>query len=159
MEQVIGIRKFGGLVEITDPCYSRDTWCRMNDVKIKPGEYECWVDVWSNEQTGGWGERVARIGIHLKGSDVRVFEKIGEIGVDAGMAGFFENKKDYTDDEWIDLCGSINRDEMSRIRDDGFFSNSGYGDGCYPVYAAKNSDGEVVALEIHFITEDEMEDD
>ena len=31
----IGIKDFHGSVDITDPCYSRDVWCRMNDMKIK----------------------------------------------------------------------------------------------------------------------------
>ena len=34
----IGVMDFHGSVDITDPCYDRDTWCRMNDVKIKEGD-------------------------------------------------------------------------------------------------------------------------
>ena len=39
----IGVMDFHGSVDITDPCYDRDTWCRMNDVKIKEGDYTCVV--------------------------------------------------------------------------------------------------------------------
>lgn len=160
MEQVIGVRKFGSKVDITDPCYDKDVWCRMNGVEILPGEYECFVDVWDNEQTGGWGERVARLGIRRLRSEETVFHQIGEIGVDAGLAGIFEDKKDFTDDEWSELCNSIDRPgEKAWLRDDGFFSSSGYGDGGYPVFAAKNSRGQVVALEIQFIWEEDEEEE
>ena len=32
----------GGLVDVTDPCYTRDVWCRMNDVRVRPGKYNCY---------------------------------------------------------------------------------------------------------------------
>ena len=32
---------FHGSVDITDPCYNRDVWCRMTDVKIRNGVYTC----------------------------------------------------------------------------------------------------------------------
>ena len=33
----IGTMDFHGSVDITDPCYNRDVWCRMTDVKIRKG--------------------------------------------------------------------------------------------------------------------------
>lgn len=36
----IGVMDFHGSVDITDPCYEKDIWCRMNDVKIKAGTYD-----------------------------------------------------------------------------------------------------------------------
>lgn len=35
----IGTMDFHGSVDITDPCYDRDVWCRMADVKIRNGVY------------------------------------------------------------------------------------------------------------------------
>ena len=35
----IGTMDFHGSVDITDPCYNRDVWCRMTDVKIRNGVY------------------------------------------------------------------------------------------------------------------------
>lgn len=35
----IGVMDFHGSVDITDPCYDKDVWCRMNNVKISEGEY------------------------------------------------------------------------------------------------------------------------
>lgn len=46
----IGTMNFHGSVDVTDPCYDRDVWCRMNDVKIKQGEYDCYI--WRHTDKG-----------------------------------------------------------------------------------------------------------
>jgi hypothetical protein len=150
----IGTKHFEGTIDITDPCYDRDVWCRMT-AEVKAGEYDCHIwrhtskEIWNGEEYKD--VRVGIIGIYLDGiiPPQRSMEQIGSIGVDAGLAGFFMNKPDYNDEEWDDLCNSID-DGDAWIRDDGFFSSSGYGDGCYDVYAYKR-DNEIVALEIRFI--------
>ena len=41
-KQVRGTFTFDkGIVSVTDPCYSDDVWCRMDNVKIIPGKYNC----------------------------------------------------------------------------------------------------------------------
>lgn len=153
--QKIGVKNFHGSVDITDPCYDRDVWCRMNDVKIKEGEYTCMV--WRNTEKGVYegkpykDTRVGIIGIYLDGHipPQKSMERIGEIGVDAGLAGFFHNKRDFSDQEWSDFCDSIKHGD-AWLTEDGFFSSSGYGDGGYDVYAYKQA-GEITALEIRFL--------
>lgn len=76
-------------------------------------------------------------------------EKIGSIGVDAGLAGFFHNKPDYSDEAWSKFCDRIRHGD-AWLTEDGFYSSSGYGDGCYGVYAYKQ-DGEITALEVRFL--------
>lgn len=153
--KTIGYKYFAESVDITDPCYDKDVWCRMNDVKIKPGEYKCvaWMRPYTFTYEGKEYDdtRVAIIGIYLDGivPDEDKMEEIGEIGVDAGLAGFFNNKPDYTDDEWSAFCASI-RNGSAWIKEEGFFSSSGYGDGCYPVNAFRMNE-KIVALEIRFI--------
>lgn len=49
-KKTIGKLSFGPTVDITDPCYDRDVWCRMNKVSIKQGSYTCVV--WSED--GAW---------------------------------------------------------------------------------------------------------
>lgn len=150
----IGTKYFEGVVDITDPCYSKDVWCRMT-ANVKAGEYACYI--WRHTDKGVYnGEeykdvRVGVIGIYLDGiiPPQRSMEDIGSIGVDAGLAGFFMDKPDYNDEEWDDFCDFI-RDGDAWIRDEGFFSSSGYGDGCYGVYAYKVN-GEITALEIRFL--------
>ena len=119
------------------------------------GEYYC--NIWNHTEKEIYnGEefkdtRVGVIGIYLDGiiPPQKQMEYIGEIGVDAGLAGFFMNKPNYNDDEWNDFCNSI-RKGNAWIKDEGFFSSSGYGDGMYPVYAYKYN-GEIIALEIRFL--------
>lgn len=150
----IGTKHFEGTVDITDPCYDKDVWCRMT-AEVKAGEYEC--HIWRQTEKCNYDGReykdvrVGVIGIYLDGiiPAARAMEEIGEIGVDAGLAGFFMNKPDYNDDEWGEFCDSI-REGDAWIKDEGFFSSSGYGDGCYGVYAYKVNN-EITALEIRFM--------
>lgn len=76
-------------------------------------------------------------------------KEIGSIGVDAGLAGFFHNKPDYSDEEWSAFCDRISRGD-AWLTEDGFYSSSGYGDGGYGVFAYQQDD-EIAALEIRFI--------
>ena len=149
-ERIIGTFYFENEVDITDPCYRKDTWCRINGVKTRPGEYTC--RIWTTN-TGGCGERVTTIGIYL--DDViparSEMKEIGSIGVDAGLAGFFSDKPDYNDEEWDAFCNEIRNSECAWINGYGFFSESGFGDGSYEVFTNKNTDGVATALEISFI--------
>ena len=152
MEEVIyGTKEFGDKIDITDPCYDKMTWCRINDFPIPAGNYECYTLEADNEETGGWGERVARIGIRRGKADT--YEEIGSIGVDAGLAGFFNNKPDYTDKEWDEFVNRVDT-EKAFIIEDGFYSESGYGDGGYPVYTGYKN-GEIVEVYIDFIEEED----
>lgn len=151
----IGVKDFYGSVDITDPCYDRDVWCRMDDVKIKTGIYTCMV--WYQTDKGKYkgmpycDKRVGIIGIYLDGEIPRQkeMEEIGVIGVDAGLAGFFHNKPDYDDEAWGCFCGKITQGD-AWLDDAGFYSASGYGDGCYSVFAYREN-GEITSLEIRFL--------
>ena len=153
-KKLIGRKHFEGIIDITDPCYDRDTWCRIN-ATVKSGEYDCrvWYQKEKNEYNGETEEYqiVGIIGIYLNGiiPQQKQMEEIGVIGVDAGLAGFFMNKPDYSDNEWDEFCDSICQGD-AWIKDEGFFSSSGNGDGAYPVYAYKHN-GEITALEIRFV--------
>lgn len=153
-KEVIGKKFFNGLVDITDPCYDKDVWCRINTT-VKSGIYDCVV--WRQPEKYEYAgiehkyQIVGIVGIYLDGiiplqKDMR---EIGSIGVDAGLAGFFMNKPDYTDKQWQEFCDSIRQGD-AWINNGGFFSSSGNGDGCYEVYAYKKN-GEIVALEIRFV--------
>ena len=157
-KQIIGNMHFGPFIDITDPCYDRNVWCRMNNVQIIEGEYTCVI--WLCKESYVFNSKehtytsVGRIGIYLDGTipDQNDMEEIGEIGVDAGLAGFFMDKPDYTDDEWSDFCDSIETGN-AWIKPEGFFSNSGGGDGCYPVVVARDNKGDINAVEIIFYEE------
>lgn len=152
-EQIIGTKEFANKIDITDPCYNHDVWRRINNFPIPAETYECYIVIADNEETNGWGNRVARIGIRKGKADH--WELKGTIGVDAGLAGFFINKPDYTDEQWNEF---VYREGKAWIIDDGFYSSSGYGDGSYDVYAGYK-DGEMVEVFIDFIEEEEYEED
>ena len=147
-----GVMRIKESVDITDPCYKKDVWCRMDAVKVRPGPYVCQYSV--KEEVLGY-ERVARIRIFHQAytnkitNDTKFRSAIGEIGVDAGVAGFFENKPDFTRAEWNGLC-KLMRSGNVWLTPLGFWSQSGYGDGSYEVRAKKTSHGDIIGLEIIF---------
>ncbi len=153
--KTIGVKDFHGSVDITDPCYTKDVWCRMNNVQIKAGEYTCavWYEKDSYDLDGKTHtyNLVGIIGIYWGGiiPAQKSMECIGDIGVDAGLAGFFHNKPDFNDNEWSAFCDRIKEGDVW-LTDEGFFSSSGYGDGGYSVFASKVN-GEITALEIRFL--------
>ena len=168
-----------GIVDITDPCYDKDTRCRINNIKVKLGTYRCryWMGAELEEKDIEETKSLAKefnrdeeemlemerrdiqgrcfvIEIQLKGRAFQLnspqWEEIGRIGVDAGLAGFFWNKPDFTDEKWSAFCDSLDFDKSVWLREEmGFFCSSGYGDGYYSVYAIKEK-GEIIALKICF---------
>lgn len=157
--KVVGWRDFDDTpVTVTDPCYKRGTWCTVDNVKILPGRYNCVaykVKKWDVEDgKRQFYERVSGAAVYhsdyMNKMGCLKRELIGEAGVDAGLCGFYQNKPDYSDEEWGKFCGKIsNMDYL--ITEEGFCTSSGYGDGCYDVYARRNENGEIVGLEIDFI--------
>ena len=161
-EYRIGTVDLKGKVDITDPCYDKNTWCRMT-TDCEPGIYTGYAYI-SDE--GRWSKRVSRISIFKDDIkwDLDEMEWIGQIGVDAGMAGFFRDKPDFPDDEWMEFLVEADvfktKDEYNYDKDFylvpyGVFSSSGYGDGVYNVYANENRS----AFTIVFISENEEDDD
>ena len=147
MMEYVGTMMLDTKVDITDPCYSKGVWCRMT-ADCEPGEYKGYIEM-SDE--GIFGTRVASISI-FKGDKIWGIEEmeiIGNIGVDAGLAGFFNDKPDFSDNEWYDLCDKISKGHVWNLYD-GIFASSGYGDGFYDVYANEERN----AFTIVFIYED-----
>lgn len=154
-------------VDVTDPCYDKDVWCRTK-VKIHPGTYECYADF---ADFNLWGNRCMRCYIvnnapALKEKALKGLKKSrrfkGSIGVDAGMAGFFDDKPDFDDSEWSTFCDYTFAEEekgkQTFIRQfetgDGFWTTSGFGDGGYDVYTASYGD-KAIGVMIEFIPENE----
>lgn len=156
VERTTGYKDFQGKVDITDPCHEKhQTGLRKNDVQIRPGTYRCYVIKEEGTWVVGGKEcpynRTAAIGIVAEGVEIEKSKQewFTSIDVDAGMAGFFHDKPDYTDEEWKALCEMTRTQEGPWLTDDGFFSFSGDGDGTYSVMA-QTENGEIVALEIEF---------
>lgn len=150
-----------GVMAVTDPCYDKDVWCR--DLILLPsGRYRCYYAL-SDE--GDWGMRVKACAIldsaygeaDLNLGYIEIGEVVSNIGVDAGMAGFFINKPDYSDAEWYCMCGEWEKAGWPDImhNEHGFFTRSGFGDGLYDVYEL-TCEGMRVGAMILFINDHEM---
>ena len=126
-------------VDVTDPGYDRSIWCRLS-VDIVPGEYIYKAYI---RKVKNWGNRVTQlsiINVSAK-SRARLGKCVGEIGVDAGLAGFFDNKPDYGDKAWWEICDTLNdypgvyeAKKDNAFKCNGVLSTSGVGDGFYAVY-------------------------
>ena len=154
--KVFGKMDFCQFIDITDPCYNRDTWCRINSLEIEPGEYICIAEFTQD----------SRVRCLVITKDIECYENadadkyIGEIGVDSGTAGFFNQQLNLNRDELDTVFGNLLLTEnlFKKVYFSpneeygccGFFSESGYGDGGYPVYAHLNKNGIPDALEIRF---------
>ena len=146
-------------LDVTDPCYDKDVWCRMT-VDIIPGVYNYEIVT----QSTNWGKRCRYLSIILEGAgQTRRGLKVGTIGLDAGLAGFFENKPDYDDNDWDKICDylyenyeegprivSTNKDNQSILGCECVFCSSGYGDGSYDVRPLLDARDVIVGYEIQF---------
>lgn len=166
-----------GIVDITDPCYESDVWCAVFGKKIKAGEYAAYITVVNFphmvqvENAMEASQLKANIGDKVKLSDKRIMSvKIvhkdfvnankrwqliaPNIGVDAGLCGFYNHKPDFSaDDLWGRFCDSLKRYEdtycVCDIKPYGITVSSGFGDGVYRLYTQK-AKGKIVALKLRF---------
>lgn len=152
---------------VSDPCYGLNTWCQGVIENVKPGTYDCFVE-YSDE--GDWGERVSAIEVrHAYYDRPRDFyPEDFEVGVDSGQAGIFDYEyyemyhtdrsyKHHVNSGWYDkVCNiTLAREQAGIIHNLGFVSSSGYGDGGYTCWTARDNDGKVIAIRVEYITEDE----
>lgn len=149
-----------GKIDITDPCYNRDVWCRMNNITVKPGKYKCYVSVLKGKMAKEWGKRIVSMMIVHENADLSEplgLDEIGSVGVDAGLMSIAESgvKPDYSDAEWQNACFQLDELEKEALqgtrsgidafvtpkfstgkrKKKQFWASSGFGDGVYGVYA------------------------
>lgn len=136
--EYVGQLILGDKVDVTDPCYDKSAWCRET-VSCKPGIYTGYATI-SDE--GEWGIRVANLSIYKDNASCPIEDMecvSSNIGVDSGLAGFFNSKPDFSDEEWYELCDKTDsKDKKAWCMFRGIFSESGYGDGSYELYANKD---------------------
>ncbi len=158
--------QLGNKVMVSDPCYGLNTWCQGVLENVLPGTYDCEVEY---SEKGAWGVRVAAIEITHENCGAYGFEIADfEVGVDSGQAGIFDyeyyakyHTADSCDDDWYDRVCNVTLSEESAGTIDGlgFVSSSGYGDGGYDCWVARNRDGYIVAIRIEYITEEDEEEE
>lgn len=165
-------------VMVSDPCYQSSTWCQHVLTNVLQGYYQPFCKI---QDEGTWGDRNAiLLVVHENHQfDDLNWELVDEatIGVDSGQAGIFSlptyRNDDYTQhqehpqegrwvygkmgtndgDKFYDLmCGlTINTENSWGVYDSGVVSSSGYGDGSYDLYVAKNHEDKIIAISIVFI--------
>ena len=154
-------------VIITDPCYDLDS---SKVVDVLPGVYIADVKY----VNGVISELSITHTNHNVDSELELLSE--DIGVDSGQCGFFDTKYYREDDYYINI-ERINPDHIicadmpfysaccdrtiGKVRwgtiPFGAVSSSGYGDGCYFAYGAKNNDNLFTYLKLVFVIEHEEE--
>jgi hypothetical protein len=152
-----------GKLLVSDPCYTDISWCQLGVERAKIGTWKASIVV---DEVSGWGERVHQLlAVHSSFTGQETWTKEGkDIGVDSGTAGIFDVeqypfREGNRRDEFYEACGAHTlSDHHAGCVDIGAVSSAGFGDGGYPVYIARNKDGEVVGVRIDFITEADLEE-
>lgn len=145
-DKVVGSIEFpDGLCNVTDPCYEKDTWCALYDVKIKPGMYKALIDevdfpsIWKAEDNLDAFMHDVNVGDSYEVHDARImsltiihedymgsyryahynrYKLSNQIGVDSGMCGFYNYKPDFSSDEdWDNFWKSLNKTEHDNVCD------------------------------------------
>lgn len=82
-------------LRVTDPCYTKGTWCAGVLDNVLPGKWIAEKVVASHAQTG-WGDRIAELCIwhenYIGNVDAHELTEI-HVGVDSGQAGFFDESQ------------------------------------------------------------------
>lgn len=162
-QHIGSIRIPDGKVDVADPGINRGSYVTFD---VKPGRYYCktyveksksdsviWACFVIHEKDFGKG----KTGVHEIGKPDN-WVKVAKVDVYSGMAGFFATKPDFSPEVWEEICCSLALDNSNAyIRSfihekkarESFFTNSGLGDGTYPVYAIYKRN-KIVALEIRY---------
>lgn len=164
--------ELSGLALVTDPCYSRDTWC-AGSVAVKPGK---WFTTVKYSDEGSWGIRVAELLCWHSDSNQAAAEGATdrlsfEVGVDSGQAGVFcdtlypESPDDMGEfgergTFYGDCCAATcdTAESFGVIQGKGVCASSGYGDGGYDAFAYFQANV-AAAIRIVFISDKPTEDD
>lgn len=145
----------GEKIMVSDPSYRVGAWCQKVLDNILPGTYKCSVRR-CNYDCFGFRNTMMRI-IH-EGCTHTPWERIdADIGVDSGMAGIYDydyfeqnhDKKTGMTDEWYDRVCECDGNIL--LDDKAFIAESGFGDGIYDCYVAKNKDGQIIGVKITFL--------
>lgn len=147
-----GLNKLGSFTVKSGRLCAFDPYCHGVDVEIDNVVRGTWDAYTHDRSQDSWGVRPCDLTVVLAGQepDALVFhERVGTVCVDAATAGVY------------DLGGYDGREELSELADQrvcevGACSLSGFGDGCFDTWVARNADGKVIGVQIVFI-EDEYD--
>ena len=149
---------------ISDPCYEPGTWC-SGSVSAKPGR-------WLAEVTIGptsWMRRTKALRVRHESTSADIyaepFEDSGiDVGVDSGQCGVFDAAK-YEQDAYCEkayerICNiTLNHPLAGGVLAEasGAVTQSGFGDGSYAARIRKDETGRIVAVQVIFISDEELD--
>ncbi|MCU0659758.1 MAG: hypothetical protein MUF64_32175 [Polyangiaceae bacterium] len=147
--EYLGAFSSSGLLIVADPCHvQKDTEHGLAlalSVRAEPGSWHVFV-----RNAASAPERNAElVAAHAGGFEASAVTHLGSIGVDAGCAGVF--------DAALRANGVPQPYEEGTVLGLGALVRSGYGDGGYPVFVARQA-AAVVKVRIVFIDDDEAKD-
>lgn len=157
-------------VMVSDPCYSRPTWCQHILKNVLPGEYECFT-----LEVQEYGRRISVLQVIHKdylNTSLSWRKASDQIGVDSGQCGIFSIESYRNDmvqierpvlvdgfampfneqpgDTWYEsMCHFTLCDKGWGEYSEGVVSSSGFGDGVYTCKVAK-MDKKIVGITLDF---------
>ena len=157
----------GNKIHVSDPCYDYSSSDAVTLDNALSGRYFATL---VKHNLNIWYTRVSSLTIqHEDYKDIVPDIFSGhEIAVDSGQAGFFDDdyyQQNHGGDfgDITTLFGlacslTLSKNQGGIMLDKGVVSETGFGDGCYPLFIAKNHEGKIVASSIIFIPEQELEE-
>lgn len=144
--------KLGATAIVADPCYDIEEEVGVVLLEgLREGNWLC------SAKKDTYDRTTELVLMHEEYKRRRITEHIGSIAVDGGAAGVWdatyykERKQDekrwFKDTEKIVLIAPY----WGTMDDKGVLSDTGYGDGWYPVFVARNKEGEIVGIKIRYI--------
>ena len=147
---------------ISDPTYSVTTWCNYHLKNMLPGEYNCHCKMVDTK----YGRLVSEL--RITQSDIDFDHEIPDesymklnnihIGTDSGSCGFsirepLNDGSLFRKSELRNIWRMIDQNEFHCCVDEklGVFSNSGFGDGDYTAYIAKDETGKIYSVKIDYM--------
>lgn len=161
MLQQIGTFQISGPLMLSDPCYEKDTWCAIYQLPAKQGIWQSLIHL---DYTPGWGKRVKTLFAFHTAHPINV-ETVawtlleGEVGVDSGQAGIFDENL-FPDmpqkTDFYDQCCDLTINKHAGVLPFGVVAQSGLGDGGYEAFVVYEKK-KIIAVKIEFITEEQDE--
>jgi hypothetical protein len=162
MEKIGEFAIQSGEVLVTDPCYKRPHTPENILQNVRNGVWHAFIE----RPDHIWGRPISELIVrHCAAPDSIKIDRLTrfDVPVDSGQAGFFDHQHyplaetgDYNDLKsfYGSVCAKTMTPQRGGVIDFGAVSSSGYGDGRYTCYIAKDEGGWVVAARIVFIEED-----
>lgn len=144
--------------------YSHSYGPRKIPRSYKPGEVK-FTDVKTSQTPKLYKDvRVAQLVIVSKDNACSEEQNVGSIGVDGGIAGFFDKESYSTDEDWQEMISTLlfgadwkaSRNAVlvpnGASQNTGVVSSAGYGDGTYDLFVGRTK-GKVSQVRLDFISD------